>query len=264
MAPEPDRLPPHRRRPHVPLQLAVRAARRRRDPAPDREHRHEPGGGRGDLADQGVADLARDRLGRRRPLPARHGRQGPRSSPSSSSRRARRTRTRARSGSASRRTGRSPGTTPSAGTIEFRNELLPGPGDGPLGRTADLQLRLAGRRRVRRDHTRDPRRGSRLEHADADQHPARSRRRPARLRARSEHQRRGRAQAVEAAERRGARRLPQRRLHPGGTAQLPRAARVELRRQDDDHVAGTSSSSDSTSSGSCRARRRSTTRSSTG
>ena len=73
-----------------------------------------------------------------------------------------------------------------------------GPRDRPLRRPADLQLRLAGRRRLRRDHARDPRRGPRLEHADADQHPARARRRPARLRARSEHQRRRRPQALEA------------------------------------------------------------------
>ncbi len=60
-----------------------------------------------------------------------------------------------------------------------------GPRDRALRRPADLQLRLPGRRRLRRDHARDPRRGPRLEHADADQHPARARRRAAGLRARA-------------------------------------------------------------------------------
>ena len=52
---QPDRLPPHRRRAHVPLQLALRARPRRRVPAPDREHRHEPRGGGVGRADPGVA-----------------------------------------------------------------------------------------------------------------------------------------------------------------------------------------------------------------
>ena len=46
------------------------------------------------------------------------------------------------------------------------------PGDRPLRRPADLQLRLPGRGHARRDHARDPRQRPRLEHADADQHPA--------------------------------------------------------------------------------------------
>ena len=60
---------------------------------------------------------------------------------------------------------------------------------------ADLQLRQPGRRHPRPHHARDPRRGSRLEHADADQHPARARRRPAGVRARPEHHRRRRARS---------------------------------------------------------------------
>ena len=209
---EPDRLPPHRRRPHVPVQLAVRARARRRDPAPDREHRHEPGGGGGDV-DQikesliwlgidwdGDVHFQLDTADK--------------------ARRARRT-ARLR-GQGLRGRGRDP--VPPAegrdGLLERRRprphrvpeRAAAGPRDRPLGRSADLQLRLAGRRRVRRDHPRDPRRGPRLEHADADQHPARARRRPARLRACSEHQRRRRPQAVEAAQRRRTRRLPRRRL----------------------------------------------------
>ena len=57
------------------------------------------------------------------------------------------------------------------------------------------------------------------------------------VRAPAEHQRRRRPQALEAAQRRRARRLPRGRLPAGRALQLPRAARVELRRQDDDHVA---------------------------
>ena len=68
---EPDRLPACRGCPHLPVQLAVRAAARRRVPAADREHGHEPRGRRGDRADPGFASLARDRLGRPGHLPAR-------------------------------------------------------------------------------------------------------------------------------------------------------------------------------------------------
>ena len=53
--PVPDRLPPHRRRAHVPLQLALRARPWRRVPAADREHRHEPRGAGGDGADPALA-----------------------------------------------------------------------------------------------------------------------------------------------------------------------------------------------------------------
>ena len=58
------------------------------------------------------------------------------------------------------------------GRIEFQNENL---ADLVIVRSdgrADLQLRLAGRGHARRDHARDPRQRPRLEHADADQHPA--------------------------------------------------------------------------------------------
>ena len=60
------------------------------------------------------------------------------------------------------------------------------------------------------------------------------------------------------------RRVPRAGVLPAGARELPRAARLELRRQDDDHVASTSSSSASRSTASCRARPSSTTRSSTG
>ena len=99
MAPVPDRVPPHRRRPHVPLQLAVRARPRRRVPAADREHRHEPRGRRGGRADPAVALLARDRLGRAGHVPARRDGSLSRARRAGWSTRGRRTRTRARSAS---------------------------------------------------------------------------------------------------------------------------------------------------------------------
>ena len=54
------------------------------------------------------------------------------------------------------------------------------------------------------------------------------------------------------------------RLPPGGALQLPRAARLELRRQDDDHVAARAGRALRPRPCRARARRRSTTRSSTG
>src|SRR2546423_44656 len=68
---EPHRLPAHRRRADLPLQLALRAPARRRVPPPDREHGHEPRGRRGGAADPGLAALARDRVGRAGDVPAR-------------------------------------------------------------------------------------------------------------------------------------------------------------------------------------------------
>ena len=138
------------------------------------------------------------------------------------------------------------------------------PRDRALGRPADLQLHLAGRRHHRRDHARDPRRGPRLEHADADQHPARARRRSPDVRARAEHQRRRRPQALEAPQRGRARRLPRTRAtsrRRSSTSSRCSAGATTTRRRS---CRATSSSSASRSSASCRARRRSTTRSSTG
>src|SRR5207253_8031898 len=61
---EPDGIPPRRPGAHVSLQLALRAAAGRRDPAPDREHGHEPRGSRRRRTDRVVAPLVRNRLGR--------------------------------------------------------------------------------------------------------------------------------------------------------------------------------------------------------
>ena len=107
----------------------------------------------------------------------------------------------------------------------------------PLGRPPDLQLRVAGRGLAGRNHARHPRPRPHLEHAEADQHPARARRRAARLRAHARRRRRRREEALEAPRRAVARRVPRHGLLRAGADELPRAARLELRRQDDDHVA---------------------------
>ncbi len=58
-----------------------------------------------------------------------------------------------------------------------------------------------------------------------------------RVRAPGEHPRRGRQEALQATRRDLGRGVPRAGLHPRGARQLPRAARLELRRQDDGHVA---------------------------
>ena len=123
------------------------------------------------------------------------------------------------------------------GRIEFQNDKLADLGDRPRRRAPDLQLRQPGRRHRRRDHARDPRPGSRLEHADADQHPARARRRSARLRPCARRARERRQEAVEAPRRGVGRRLPRAGLPARGARELHRAARLELRRPHDRHVA---------------------------
>ena len=141
-----------------------------------------------------------------------------------------------------------------------------GPRARPLRRPADLQLRLAARGRLRRDHARDPRRGPHLEHAEAapNPDPRDRRRRAGRTRTSREHPRRGRQEALEAPWRGHGRRVPRAGIHPAGARELPRAARLELRRQDRRSCPSTSSSSASRSTASARARPSSTTRSSTG
>ena len=187
---------------------------------------------------QDVAALARARLGRRRHLPAR-----PRSSVrrrwrAGSSRRARRTRTRARSASACPTRASPPGTTLVRGRVEFPNEQLEDlvlvRSDGrPTYNFASPLEDVLGR-----DHARHPRRRPHLEHAEADQHPPRARRRAAALRARAAR----RSAPTARSSRSGtARSRSTSSGMPATTrralAELPRAARLELRRQDDDHVA---------------------------
>ncbi len=115
-----------------------------------------------------------------RHLPTRPDGGLPPRSPSSSSPRGRRTRTRARSASACPTRARRRGTTSCRGRVEVPNEKLE---DVVLVRSdgrPDLQLRLAARGRLGRDHARDPRRRPRPEHAEAAQHHPCGRRRSAR------------------------------------------------------------------------------------
>ena len=139
------------------------------------------------------------------------------------------------------------------------------PRDRPLGRSPDLQLRVADRGLARRDHAR---------RSAADDHVsntpkqinmlARARRRARPCTHTARRARRGRQEALEAARRAVARRVPRRGLHRAGADELPRAARLELRRQDDDDVARRADRAVLARARAARARRRSTTRSSTG
>ena len=207
---EPDGPLAHRRRPHLPVQLALRAQAGRKEPPAHREHGHEPRGGRGRRPHPAVAPLARDRLGRRDDLPARPHRRLP------ARRRAAR-----RRGQGVRGRGRDPvphaergrdrlgrrGARPRRGTE--RDDR--GSRARSFGRTADLQLRLADGGRLGRDHARHSRRRPHLQHAEADQPHPRGRRRHPHLRARAEHLRPGRQEALEAARRSRRRGVPQRR-----------------------------------------------------
>ena len=236
---------------------------RRREPPADREHRHEPGGRRGGRSDPGVAALARDRLGRPAHLPARpDGRLPPR-------RRAAR-----RRGQGVRGRGRDPLPDARRGRHRVgRHRPRPhrvserqarGRGHRPLRRPPDVQLRLADGGRLGRDHPRHPRRRPHLEHAEAAQHHPRGRRRGAGLRARPEHLRLRRQEALEAARRHRRRRVPRRRLPPRSAHELPRAARLGARRRDDGHVRRRARRALHARARQSRARRSSTTRSSTG
>src|SRR5262245_12854635 len=66
-----NRAAAHRRRPHVPLQLAVRARTGWGVPAPHREHGHVARGRGVRRPDRALAPLARDRVGWRDDVPAR-------------------------------------------------------------------------------------------------------------------------------------------------------------------------------------------------
>ena len=112
------------------------------------------------------------------------------------------------------------------GRIEFDERRARGSRPRPLGRPADVQLRLARRGLAGRDHARDPRRRPHLEHAEADPDPDRARLRAPRLRPRADDQRPRREEALEAARRRLHRRVPERRLPARGADELPRAARL--------------------------------------
>ena len=73
-----DRLPPHRRRAHRAVQLALCQEARRQDAAADRGHRPRAIDGARDRGDPGRAEMAGARLGRRRHLPVQPRRPPPR------------------------------------------------------------------------------------------------------------------------------------------------------------------------------------------
>ena len=205
MAPSPTGLPPHRRRPHGPLQLALRARTRAassccgsRTPTRAARSRRPSSRSRSRCAGSGSTGTARSRfqLDRHGALPrggaaARRGGQGVRG--------------RGRDPHPHARRGRRPPGTTSITRPRSRspNEKLEDLVLVRVGRPADVQLRLAGRGLARRDHARHPRRRPRLEHAEAD--PASSRRSARELpglRARAERLRRRRQEALEAPRRR--------------------------------------------------------------
>ncbi len=232
-------------------------------PAPHREHGHEPPGRGVGRPDRAIAALARDRVGRWDDVPARSpraragGSRAPRRGGVGVRGRGRDSHPHARRGS--HRLGRR-----DQGADRVPERAARGPRHPALRRTADVQLRVPARRLAGRDHARDPRRRSRLEHAEADPRAARARRRAAGVCARAERLRRGRPQALEASRRSLRGRVSRRGVSARGAHELPRPPRLGSGRRDHDHVAATSSSSASLSSVSARAPRRSTTRSSTG
>ena len=77
-APSPDRLPPHRRRPHGAVQLALRPPFRRPHAAADRGHRPRALDAGGDRRHPRRAGLVGPQMGRRRRLPVRARRAAPR------------------------------------------------------------------------------------------------------------------------------------------------------------------------------------------
>ena len=175
-------------------------ARGRRVPAPDREHRH---GREVDEATEQIQDRSRwlglDWDGEV-DVPARpHGRDARR-------RRERlvagghRVRGRRRDPLPDARRGRRPAFDDVVlGRDRGAERRARGPRPRPLGRPPDLQLRLAARGLLGRDHARHPRRRPHLEHAEADPGAARGRRRAAGVRARAERQRRGRRASCRSA-----------------------------------------------------------------
>ena len=205
-------------------------------PAADREHRHEPRGGRGGGADRGVAALARDRVGRRDPVPARRRRALP-GRGGTARRRGQGVRGRRRDPDPDAERGRDRLGRRDQGAHRVPGGRARGHGHPPLRRPTRLQLRVAGRRLGRRDHARDPRRRPRLQHAQADRRARGARRRAADLRPRAQHLRRRRQEALQAARRAVDRGVPGRGLHRAGADELPGAARLGARRRDHDHVA---------------------------
>ena len=119
------------------------------------------------------------------------------------------------------------------GESPFENALLDDLVIARARRHAGLPPRRRGRRRRRRHHPRRPRRRPLLEHAQADAHPAGDGRADAGLRPPAAAARAGRQEARQAARRHIRAGPARRRLPAGGGPQLPRAARLGLRRGDD-------------------------------
>ena len=239
--------------------LFARGARRR-VPAADREHRHEPRGRRVGRADPALAALARDRLGRR----------DVRSSSTGSSAAARRRRRLVAEGTGLRGRGRDP--LPHArrgrdrlgrrrpGRIEFPNEkledvvLVRSDGRPTYNFASPVEDWLDAITHVIRgdDHVSNTPKQIQILHALGAEPPVYAHV-PNVLRRRTARSSRSATARVSVDEFRHAGYIA------AGADELPRAARLGARRRDDDHVAATSSSSASRSSASARARPRSTT-----
>ena len=119
-----DRFPPHRRRADIPFQLALRARARRRVPASNREHGHEPRGRGIRRADRALAPLARPGLGRDRRRSSSIVWREPGRRPHGSSPRGQRTRTKVRSACGCRTDGVTGWDDAIKGGIEFPNPEL--------------------------------------------------------------------------------------------------------------------------------------------
>ena len=190
---------------------------------------------RRDRADPALAHVARARLGRAE-LPARPDGALPARRRSGWSSRAMRTRTRARSASACPTTASPATTTSCSGRVETPNEVLDdlvlvrADGRPTYNFASPVEDWLDGITHVirGRDHSR-----TRRSRSTSCARSARS----SRLRTHADVARRRRQEALEAPRRAVARRVPRHGLRPRPRYELPRAARLELRRQDDDHVA---------------------------
>ena len=211
MAPSPTGLPAHRRRAHVPLQLALRARARggecllrientdtSREVAEATEQIQRSLQWLG-IDWDGPVTFQLDAMERCRELAA------------AAARRGQGVRGRGRDPLPDARRGRDrAGTTPCSGGSRCRTTELEDVVIVRSRRPADLQLREPGRGHGRRDHARDPRPGPHLEHAEAAADPRRARARAAGLRARARRARRRRQEALEAARGDVGRRVPRR------------------------------------------------------
>ena len=251
MAPSPDGLPPHRRRAHVSLQLALRARPGRRVPAADREHRHEPRGRGVGRADPALAALARDRVGRRVDVPARRdgAREGGGARGSSTE------------GKAYEDEGAIRFRMPDEGTtawddaikgrIEFPNDrarglvLVRSDGRPTYNFASPVEDWLDGITHVIRGDDHVSNTPKQINDPAARSAPSRRSTRTCRASSATDGKKLSKRHgAVSVDEFREAGYVAR------GADELPRAARLGARRRDDDHVAATSSSSASRSSGS--------------